>query len=92
MPGVVEPRTGLSMGQSTELMAKQWKITREAQDELALREPREGAPPRGTKASTTISSSTYLGLASDNNIRADTSPRESSRSCRPTFDLSGLAR
>src|SRR5215472_6862942 len=33
--GVVEPRTGLSMGQSTEAMVKQWKITREAQDQLA---------------------------------------------------------
>ena len=28
LPAVVEPRTGLSMGQSTELMAKQWHITR----------------------------------------------------------------
>ena len=35
MPGVLEPRTGLSMGQSTELMAKQWKITRKEQDQLA---------------------------------------------------------
>ena len=35
MPGVIEPRTGLSMGQSCELMAKTWKISREAQDELA---------------------------------------------------------
>ena len=28
LPGVVEPRTGLSMGQSCELMAKTWNITR----------------------------------------------------------------
>src|SRR5246127_4985993 len=28
LPAVVEPRTGLSMGQSTELMAKQWQVTR----------------------------------------------------------------
>src|SRR6202051_838342 len=26
LPGIVEPRTGLSMGQSTELMVKTWKI------------------------------------------------------------------
>lgn len=34
-PGIVEPRTGMSMGQHTEKMVKEWKITREAQDELA---------------------------------------------------------
>jgi len=32
---VVEPRTGLSMGQSTEIMAKRWQITRAEQDQLA---------------------------------------------------------
>ena len=35
-PAVVEPRTGLTMGQSCELMAKRWGITRQEQDELAL--------------------------------------------------------
>ncbi len=32
LPGVEEPRTGLSMGQSTELTAKAWNIDRESQD------------------------------------------------------------
>jgi len=36
LPGVVEPRTGLSMGQSCELMAKTWKISRQDQDKVAL--------------------------------------------------------
>jgi len=35
-PSVNEPRTLLSMGQHCELMAKEWGITREAQDELAV--------------------------------------------------------
>ena len=35
LPAVVEPRTGLSMGQSTELMARRWQITRAEQDQLA---------------------------------------------------------
>jgi acetyl-CoA C-acetyltransferase len=34
-PGIVEPRTGLSMGQHTERMVKEWKITRTEQDQLA---------------------------------------------------------
>src|SRR5579863_7268432 len=43
LPAVVEPRTGLSMGQSTELMAKRWRITREEQDELAYQSHMRGA-------------------------------------------------
>jgi acetyl-CoA C-acetyltransferase len=34
-PGIVEPRTHLSMGQHTEKMVKEWKITRQEQDQLA---------------------------------------------------------
>lgn len=34
IPANAEPRTGLSMGQHCELMAKQWNISRETQDEL----------------------------------------------------------
>ena len=35
-PAVVEPRTGLSMGESQALTNARWEISREAQDELAL--------------------------------------------------------
>jgi acetyl-CoA C-acetyltransferase len=36
IPAIKEPRTGLSMGQSCELMAQEWKIPREDQDQLAV--------------------------------------------------------
>ena len=36
IPAVKEPRTGKSMGESCEDMAKTWSITREAQDQLAF--------------------------------------------------------
>jgi len=36
IPTVNEPRTGKSMGQHCELMAKEWKITRQEQDQLAF--------------------------------------------------------
>jgi acetyl-CoA C-acetyltransferase len=36
LPAVREPQTGLSMGEHCELMVKEWKIPREAQDLLAL--------------------------------------------------------
>jgi len=35
-PGVTEPRTGKSMGDHCEQMARQWQVSREAQDRLAL--------------------------------------------------------
>lgn len=35
-PAVVEPRTHLSMGEHCEKMVKEWNISRQAQDELAL--------------------------------------------------------
>ena len=38
-PNTGEPRTGLSMGEHQALTTAQWKITREAQDELALQQP-----------------------------------------------------
>lgn len=36
-PGIEEPSTGLSMGEHTEQMVKQWEIPREEQDEIAYR-------------------------------------------------------
>ena len=41
LPAVVEPRTGLSMGQSTEGMAKHWQISRQDPGSVGLREPHE---------------------------------------------------
>lgn len=41
-PAVVEPRTGLSMGEHCEKMVKEWNITRRAQDELALKSHENG--------------------------------------------------
>jgi len=35
IPGIVEPRTGKTMGEHTEIMVKEWKIGRREQDELA---------------------------------------------------------
>ncbi len=37
VPGVKEPSTGLSMGEHTELIVKEWGISREEQDEIAFR-------------------------------------------------------
>jgi acetyl-CoA C-acetyltransferase len=84
---VVEPRTGLSMGQSTEAMVKQWKITREAQDQLANESHAKAAAAwrEGFYDDLVVP---YQGLKNDNNVRADSSLERLAK-LRPTFDFSG---
>jgi acetyl-CoA C-acetyltransferase len=86
LPGVVEPRTGLSMGQSCELMAKTWKISRQDQDKVALQSHQKAAQAwkDGFYDDLVVP---YAGLARDNNVRADTS-LERLGSLRPVFDTS----
>jgi len=71
-PGIAEPRTGLSMGQHCELMAKEWAIDRWSQDELALASHKNAAAAQlaGFFQDLVVP---FNGLAKDNNVRADTS-------------------
>jgi acetyl-CoA C-acetyltransferase len=71
VPNVNERRTGLSMGEHCELMVKQWGITREAQDELALASHRNGiaAYEEGFYDDLVVP---FQGLQRDNNLRPDT--------------------
>ncbi len=87
MPSVVEPRTGLSMGQSTELMVRRWNISRQAQDELANESHSKAAAAwrEGFYDDLVVP---YRGLKTDNNIRADSSIEKLAK-LRPTFDFSG---
>ena len=48
-PSTSEPRTGLSMGQHTELMAQEWKIAREDQDRLAFESHKKAAEAYRTR-------------------------------------------
>jgi acetyl-CoA C-acetyltransferase len=67
-----EPRTGLSMGEHAAVTAKQWEISREAQDELAVASHHRlaAAYQRGFFDDLITP---YLGLRRDENLRADTS-------------------
>jgi len=71
-PSVNEPRTLLSMGQHCELMAQQWGITREDQDELAVASHLNAAAAyqRGFYDDLLIPCE---GVVRDNNMRPDTS-------------------
>ena len=70
-PGVAEPRTGKSMGQHCEDMAKQWAIPREAQDELAYASHQKlaAAYDRGFFDDLVVP---FRGVSRDNILRADT--------------------
>ncbi|WP_374590072.1 acetyl-CoA C-acetyltransferase [Aquabacterium sp.] len=79
-----EPRTGLSMGEHAELMAKEWGITREDQDQLALASHKNmaAAYERGYFADLITP---YKGLSRDNNMRPELTI-EKLRSLKPCFD------
>jgi acetyl-CoA C-acetyltransferase len=83
-PGVGEPRTGKSMGEHCELMAKEWGITREAQDQLAYESHRKAAAgyERGFFADLVAP---FRGVERDNILRPDTTP-EKLATLKPAFD------
>src|SRR6204780_3888888 len=87
LPAVVEPRTGLSMGQSCELMVKTWNISREEQDRLAYESHVKAAAAwhEGFYDDLVVP---FHELKTDNNVRADTSVDKLAK-LRPVFDLSG---
>jgi acetyl-CoA C-acetyltransferase len=87
LPGIAEPRTGLSMGESTELMVKTWDVGRAEQDQLALESHQKAAAAyaAGFYKDLVIE---YLGLAQDDNIRNDTSLEKLAK-LKPVFDRSG---
>jgi acetyl-CoA C-acetyltransferase len=87
LPAVVEPRTGLSMGQSTEIMAKQWQIARAEQDQLAYESHLRAAAAwrEGFYDDLVVE---YQGLKSDNNVRTDTSLEKLAK-LKPSFAADG---
>ncbi len=84
LPAVTEPRTGLSMGESMEITAKDFEVSREHQDQLAL--------SSHVKAAAAYDSGffddmviPFRGAEEDNNIRRDTS-FEKLHKLKPVFD------
>jgi acetyl-CoA C-acetyltransferase len=85
-PGIAEPRTGLSMGQHCEEMAKEWAIERRSQDELALASHKNAAAAwlSGFFQDLVVP---FEDLQRDNNVRGDTSLEKLS-SLKTAFDPS----
>jgi acetyl-CoA C-acetyltransferase len=83
IPRNAEPRTGLSMGEHAAIMAREWGITREEQDELAVRSHHNlaAAYDSGYEDDLVIP---FLGLERDQNLRPDSSVEKLAK-LRPVF-------
>jgi len=79
-----EPRTGFSMGEHAELMAREWGIAREDQDQLALASHKNLARAYQEGFFADLMTP-YKGVTKDNNLRADLTI-EKLRSLKPVFD------
>ncbi|MFM7708613.1 MAG: acetyl-CoA C-acetyltransferase, partial [Gammaproteobacteria bacterium] len=86
VPDAGERRTGLSMGESCELMAKRWNIPRAAQDQLAYDSHRRAAAAWDAGFFDGLVTP-FAGLARDDNVRADAS-LEKLGALRTAFDRS----
>ncbi len=83
-PGVAEPRTGKSMGDHCELMAREWDIARAAQDQLACESHHKAAAAYEAGFFNDLVVP-FRGVSRDNILRPDTSP-EKLATLKPAFD------
>ncbi|TAA21381.1 acetyl-CoA C-acetyltransferase [Pseudoxanthomonas winnipegensis] len=83
-PGVGEPRTGKSMGEHCEDMAKEWNISRDSQDAWAVSSHKKlaAAYERGFFDDLIVP---FRGVSRDNILRPDTS-LEKLATLKPAFD------
>lgn len=86
-PSVKEPRTGLSMGEHCEKMVKEWKISREEQDEFAFKSHQNAikAYNEGFYDDLVFE---FNGVKRDTIPRADTSMEKLAK-LKPAFDFTG---
>jgi acetyl-CoA C-acetyltransferase len=87
LPGVSEPRTGMSMGQHTEKMAQTWQIPRIDQDQLAYESHRKAAAAWDESFYEDLVVP-FRGLKQDNNIRRDTTVEKLAK-LKPSFAANG---
>ena len=77
-PGVGEPRTGMSMGQHCERMAREWQVSREDQDRLAMESHHRAAAAYNAGFYEDLINP-YSGVIKDNNLRPDTDMEQLSK-------------
>ena len=86
IPGIREPRTGKTMGEHTELMVKEWNISREAQDNLAFQSHINAAKAYKEGFYEDLLCE-FKGVKRDTIVRGDTSLEKLAK-LKPAFDKS----
>ena len=83
--GLTDPVSGMNMGQTAELLAREFGISREAQDMFAMRSHQKAAQARTDEITPVY---TREAVVSDNGIRADSSVEKLAK-LKPLFDPEG---
>lgn len=86
-PIVQEPQTGLSMGQHTELMVQEWKISQQEQDQLAYESHQKAAKAYAEGFYDDLVFE-YKGVKKDTILRPDTTLEKLAK-LKPAFDFTG---
>ena len=91
--GLSDPVVGLNMGQTAELLARDWRISRDAQDQFALRSHQRAAAARGKLAEEMWpvyprASRKPIAVAEDNGVR-ENQTMEALAKLRPVFEKRG---
>jgi acetyl-CoA acyltransferase len=87
--GLTDPLSGLNMGETAEVLAREWKISREAQDEFALRSHRLATAARERLKTEIVP--IYVGPEYQDVVSEDVGPRpeqsvEALARLKPIFD------
>ncbi len=85
-PAIAEPSTGLTMGEHAEIMAKEWQIGREEQDQITYRS-HKNAHAATEDGRLTAEIYPLDGVDRDLLIRSDTTPARLAK-LKPVFDRS----
>jgi acetyl-CoA C-acetyltransferase/acetyl-CoA acyltransferase len=88
MLGLTDPVAGMNMGQTAELLAQEFRISREQQDAFALRSHQRAAAAAARLAeeiTPVFAGENFRPVSADNGVRADTS-LEALRKLNPSFD------
>jgi acetyl-CoA C-acetyltransferase len=83
IPRNAEPRTGLSMGEHCAITTREWGVTREEQDELAVASHQKLAAAYDRGFFDDLMTP-YLGLERDQNLRPDSTPEKLAK-LKPVF-------
>ena len=86
-PAVMEPQTGLSMGQHTELMVQEWGVTQIEQDQLAFESHQKAAKAYSEGFYDDLVFE-YKGIKKDTILRPDTTLEKLAK-LKPAFDFTG---